>query len=197
MPFSLSRDGKILLMQELVSWTNADIGWLSMGDKHERKPLLQNEFSEAQPAISPDGRLMAYISSESTGEAMQTQVYIRPFPEVDKEKLQVSTSSGNCPLWSPDGKELYYLSLDNSVMAVSVKTEPTLSLGAPRSLFKSTNIGLIFGSGYPWDIHPDGKRFLMIKPPAGADGATAASGPRKITIVLNWDEELKQRVPVK
>ena len=128
---------------------------------------------------------------------MQSQVYIRPFPEVDKGKVQVSTGPGNSPLWSPDGKELYYLSRDNSVMAVSVKTEPALSLGTPKSLFKSTNLGLIFGAGYPWDIHPNGNRFLMIKPPAGADGTAAAIGPRKITIVLNWDEELKQRVPVK
>jgi hypothetical protein len=49
----------------------------------------------------------------------------------------------------------------------------------------------------PWDIHPDGKRFLMLKPPSSAAGASMAEGPRRINIVLNWTEELKQRVPVK
>jgi len=59
-------------------------------------------------------------------------------------------------------------------------------------------MGVSMGSGTPWDIHPDGKRFLMIKPPASTGAAPAAAGPRpKINIVVNWFEELKQRVPVK
>jgi hypothetical protein len=100
-------------------------------------------------------------------------------------------------LWSPDGKGLYYLSGDNYVMAVSVKTEPTLRLGTPDALFKNTNLGLIFGAGCTWDMHPDGNRFLMINPPEGSDEAAAVTGgPRKITFVLNWDEELKERIPV-
>jgi serine/threonine protein kinase/Tol biopolymer transport system component len=196
MPWSITRDGKILLIQELVSWTNADIGMMSMEGDYERKPLLQNEFSEAQPTISPDGRWLVYLSSESTGEVMEEEVYIRPFPDVEKGRQQISNGGGNCPLWSPDGKELYYLSADNYIMAVSVKTEPTLSLGTPEPLFQNRNLGLIFGGGYPWDIHPDGGRFLMIKPPAGERGAIPVIGPREINIVVNWFEELKQRVPV-
>jgi serine/threonine protein kinase/Tol biopolymer transport system component len=196
MPWSITRDGKTLLIQELVSWTNADIGMISMEGDYERKALLENEFSEAQPTISPDGRWLVYLSSEATGEVMEEEVYIRPFPDVDKGRQQISNGGGNCPLWSPDGKELYYLSSDNYVMAVSVKTEPTLSLGTPEPLFRNTNLGLIFGGGYPWDIHPDGDRFLMIKPPVGEGGATGIIGPREIIIVANWIEELKHRVSV-
>ena len=127
---------------------------------------------------------------------MEEEVYIRPIPEVDKRKIQVSYGGGNCPLWSPDGKELFYLSNDNHVMAVAVKTEPTLSLGTPERLFENRNLSLIFGRGYPWHIHPDGDRFLMIKPPPGTGVETTAAGPRKIIIVTNWIEELKERVPV-
>jgi len=196
MPWSMPRDGKILLIQELVSWTNADIGMMPMEGDRELTTLLQKEYSEAQPTISPDGRLMAYLSSETEGEVMKEEVYVRSFPDIEESREQVSTGGGNCPLWSPDGKELFYLSSDNYVMAVSVKTEPTLSLGAPKRLFKNTNLGLDFGAGCTWDIHPDGKRFLMIAPPEGADGAAAVTGPRKITFVFNWDEELKKLASV-
>jgi len=80
-------------------------------------------------------------------------------------------------------------------MAIDVKTQPTFSLGAPRTLFKSIFSGQTNVSGTPWDISPDGKRLLMMKEP-GSDAA-AGGGSRKINIVVNWFEELKQRVPVK
>ena len=96
---------------------------------------------------------------------------------------------------SPDGRELFYLSEENSVMAVAVETKPTFKLGTPKALFRSMCVGSIIGEGTAWDISPDGKRFLMIKEPQPTP--SAASGPRKINIVLNWLEELKQRVPLK
>ena len=149
--------------------------------------------------ISPDGRWMAYVSNEATGVPQVGDIYVRPFPEVNKGKWQVSTGGGNSPLWSPDMRELFYLSDDNSVMAVPVETKPTLSFGTPKMLFKSKCLGKIWSeTGIPWDIAPEGKRFLMMKPPAPAAATPAAPTPRpKITIVLNWFEELKQRAPVK
>jgi hypothetical protein len=185
-------------MQDLTSLTHADIGMLSMEGDHARKVLLHSEYSQAQPMISPDGRWMAYSSDESTGVPFKTEIFVRPFPEVNKGKWQVSTSGGSCAIWSPDGRELFYLSADNSVMAVAVETKPTISFGTPKLLFKSTYLGLTSTSGTPWDIHPDGKRFLMIKPPAPAAAKPAAPAPQpKIIMVTNWFEELKQRVPVK
>jgi hypothetical protein len=105
-------------------------------------------------------------------------------------------------LWSPDGREIYYLIGDtyvDSVIAVEVETEPTFKPGKPRLLFKGRFKGPAVGDGVPWDIHPDGKRFLMIKEAGATTGESVAEKsptevPRKITIVLNWDEELKQRV---
>jgi len=84
-PWSISSDGKYLLMQELTSLVHADIGMLSMEGDHARKLLLHGEYSQAQPKISPDGRLMAYASSESTGVAMKGEVFVRPFPRLRKE----------------------------------------------------------------------------------------------------------------
>jgi hypothetical protein len=76
-----------------------------------------------------------------------------------------------------------------------VKTEPSFSLGTPKILFKSIYAGFTASSGIPWDVSHDGKRFLMMKEP-GTTGS-GGGGPRKINIVVNWIEELKQRVPVK
>jgi serine/threonine protein kinase len=191
LPWSFSSDGKNLVMVEIVGG-GFDIGIMSMEGDHARKTLLQHEkFVQVQPKISPDGRWMAYTSTESGSE----EVYVRPFPEVDKGRWQVSTSGGSSPLWSPNGRELFYLGNENSVMTTAVETAPTFSLGTPKILFRHTNVGPSTTSGTPWDISPDGKRFLMMKAPGSS--ASAAPGPRRINIVLNWFEELKQRVPVK
>jgi serine/threonine-protein kinase len=190
-PCSWSSDGKTLAMMEWRGGGKYDIGMLSMEGDHARKPLLQHEkYSELLPQISPDGRWLAYVSDESG----QAEVYVRPFPEVNKGRWQISTSGGNSPLWSPNGRELFYLSSD-SVMAVSVETGPTFSLGTPKTLFRSTYVSSSPSSGPPWDISPDGKRFLMMKEVVST-AKPAAEAPLKINIVLNWFEELKQRVPV-
>ena len=145
------------------------------------------------PQISPDGRWMAYASDESG----RFEIYVRPYPEVKGGKWQVSTSGGNWPLWPRDGREFFYRSGD-AFMAVPVKTEPSFSLETPRMMFRGTYASFpLIPYVSNWDISPDGKRFLMIKSSAPSGSASEASGPRKINIVLNWFEELKQRVPVK
>jgi len=106
----------------------------------------------------------------------------------------VSTSGGHTPLWSPNGRELFYLNED-AVMRVPVETEPAFSAGKPETLFRGAYVRFSTGDGQPWDISPDGKRFLMMKEPEAV--APGGGGPNKVNIVLNWFEELKQRVPVK
>jgi Tol biopolymer transport system component len=194
-PWALSSDGKTLVVVDTPDAnTKADLSMISMEGDHARKPLLQNpDYVETQAKISPDGRWMAYVSNESgNGE-----VYVRPFPEVNQGRWQVSTKGGVSPLWAPNGRELFYFSEDDgSVAAVGVETAPVFKPGTPKKLFsRSPYLGGGATPGTPWDIHPDGKRFLMMKLPG--TGPSTAAGPRKINIVLNWTEELKQRVPVK
>jgi serine/threonine protein kinase len=191
-PWCFSRDGKTLLNCEYIGAGRMDIGMLSVEGDREHKPLLTGEYIEMQPKISPDGCWIAYTSRESE----ESEVYVRPFPDVNKGKWQVSTDSGWSPLWSPDGKELFYRCPDG-IMAVAVDTEPTFKLGKPKVLFPDTYISLAGGGyeGHPWDIHPDGDRFLMMKQ-AGAPPLVEAAPRQKIIIVQNWFEELKQRVPV-
>jgi eukaryotic-like serine/threonine-protein kinase len=196
LPWSFSRDGKTLALMELsIAPLGLDIGILSMEGKREIKELLQEKNLELEPKISPDGRYMAYQSDESS----KGEIYVRSFPDVNKGKWQVSNSGGHSPLWSPDGRELFYHSGD-TIMAVDVETAPTFKRGNPKTLFQGTYSSAPFQKvvSTPWDIHPNGKKFLMIKPAASASATpTAASPQQKITIVVNWIDELKQRVPVK
>jgi len=126
---------------------------------------------------------MAYVSNESG----KPEVYVRPFPEVNKGKWQVSANGGTGPLWAPNGRELFYRK-DDFVMAVALETEPTFNPGKTEPLFQGK-----YASS--WDINPDGKRFLMMKEVEST--SPEAGGPRRINVVVNWFEELKQRVPVK
>ena len=185
MPWSWSRDGKMLLLTGIAEGGEPKeyIGTLSMEGDHNRRPLLQEKHRELYPRISPDGRWMAYVSDES-GKA---EVYVRPFPDVNKGKWQVSTNGGGDPLWAPDGRELFYRNGD-SVMAIAVPTETTFILGKTEALFQGKYDDT-------WAISHDGKRFMMIKPYASTGAAATAAGPRKIILVANWFEELKQRVP--
>jgi Tol biopolymer transport system component len=155
--------------------------------------LEEEKYLEATPQISPDSRWVEYFSNESGSD----EIYVRPFPKFDKDKWQVSTSGGHDPLWSPDGWELFYIIFTNNVvtvMAVAVDTKPRFSVGKPKTLFKGNYIaGYVEGVGF--DIDPKTGRFLMIKPSVTEFQRTNTES-RKINIVLNWDEELKQRVPV-
>jgi hypothetical protein len=101
------------------------------------------------------------------------------------------------PSWAPNGRELYYLSEnDGGVTAVAVETGPAFSAATRKKLFsRNPYLGGGTTPGNPWDVHPDGKRFLMMKLPGASP--SAAAGARKINIILNWFEELKQRAPVK
>ena len=138
---------------------------------------------------------MAYQSDESG----KCEIYVRSFPDVNKGEWQVSTNGGGSPLWSPDGRELFYRSGD-ATMAVEVETEPTFKPGNPKILFKGTYFSdaLYRLTALHGTSSPDGKRFLMIKPPASTRrSARSGWSTQKINIVVNWFEELKQRVPVK
>ena len=165
-----------------------DIGMLSMAENSEWQPLLQEDYRETQPQISPNGEWIAYTSNEEG----QSEIYVCSFPEVDKSKSKISTDGGTSPLWSPDGRWIYYRASDN-VMAVAVETEPSFEAEKPQGLFKDTYYRRDDASAF-WAIHPDGKRFLMMKE-ADADFAEESSRPR-INIVVNWFEELKKRIPV-
>jgi serine/threonine-protein kinase len=173
-----------------MSWgAGLDIGMMSMEDSREWKPLLQDKYAETQPRISPDGQWLAYMSNESG----RFEIYVRPFPDVSSGKWQVSTNGGIEPKWSQDGKRLFYRS-DNSIMGVVVTTQPTFSLDTPEVLFRDVRNYSSMDVLRSWDISADGKRVLTVIEAPG-DKSQEASRP-EINVVLNWFEDLKDRVPV-
>jgi Tol biopolymer transport system component len=192
LPRCLSKDGKTLLVTETDrAYTKSDIGIVSMEGDHGVKLLLKEPYLEMNPSISPDGKYMAYLSTEPGG----TGIYVCSFPEVSKGKWQISGSDAEFARWSPDGRELYY-NIEDAIMAVSVETEPSFKPGKTRELFRS-NLETGYGYYPSWDISPDGKRFLIVKVSEASGAAPPASAPRKMVVVLNWFEELKEKLPLK
>ena len=193
LPYSWSSDGKTMVLTESVGDKRDIVALLTEGDR-ARKVLLHETQTEATPQISPDGRWMAYVSDESG----RYEVYVRAFPEVNKGKWQISTSGGTFPIWSRDGRELFYRSGD-AIMVLAVKTQPTFIPGKPEPLFKGvidpwSGITSVYDF---WDISTDGKRFLLVRSVESAAAASAAATPAKINIVLNFFEELKQKAPLR
>ncbi|MFN2316694.1 MAG: protein kinase [Gemmatimonadales bacterium] len=162
-----------------------NITGVRIGADSTPRPVLATDFDEMAMAFSPDGRWMAYQSDE-TG---QTEVFVRPFPGTDAGKAQVSSGGGLAPVWSRDGRQLFYLSSSRHMMAAPVAAGAALVVGAPEVLFRVREELLGAEALYyaPWDVARDG-RFLMARLVGGDPGREAA-----IVVVENWIEELKAK----
>ena len=185
---SWSADGQTLIFWEIsgTGATNTDIGLLSMEGDRARELLLDTEFNEAVPAISPAGDWIAYDSNE-TG---QDEVYVQRFPGLGG-KVPISTDGGRQPVWAPDGSELYYRGPRGMMVVPLLETESTLRVGDPSVLFETQYF--FYLSQRTYDIAPDGQRFLMVKEAeTGDEGAV----PTQIHVIQNWTQELLERVPI-
>jgi hypothetical protein len=126
-----------------------------------------------------------------------SEIYVRPFPNVDSGGWQVSSDGGTRPVWAQNRRELFYLIAGpgggrSRMMSVPVQTSGSFAHGQASMLFEGQFfVGTAFSRYF--DVSPDGQRFLMIKTSA-SPGAETMSG---VVVVLNWFEELKQRVPIK
>jgi hypothetical protein len=188
LPTSFSPDGKTMIFMEMNTKTGGDLMQLHLDGSPKAEPLIQTNFGESNGEVSPDGRWIAYQSNESG----QNEVYVRPFPKVDGGRWQISTGGGSLPVWSRNGRELFYYDPNTAMMAVPVQTSPGFSAGNPSKLFGGRWYALQAGRTY--DPSPDGQRFLMIKDTALGDQNTPSA---PINVVVHWTEELKARVPAK
>ena len=192
-PSDWSRDGRFLILSSAAQTGGGnDVMALSMqsGEQGAAKPvpLVATRFNDAQGRLSPDGRWLAYMSLES-GTA---EVYVQPFdpsgaaqPAAASGKWQISVGGGQQPLWSNDGKELFYLSPDRKLMVVDVSaSSASFSRTTPRELF-ATHFEPAIASGPEYAVSLDGKRFLMPSDPV-------ATEEPPLTVVVNWLESVKK-----
>jgi serine/threonine protein kinase len=180
-PLDWSRDGRGLIYSTFDSATSTDVWMLRLDGGHERIPLLETGPGHVQRAVSPDGRWMAYVSSEGG----RYDVYVRPFPSGDGKWL-ISPSGGIEPSWRRDGKELFYLAPDGSLMAVAIDTASTFKAGPPARLFE-TKVSTVVNTNFnrnQYVASADGQRFLVNQP---------TGKPASIVVVVDWPAELKRR----
>ncbi len=176
---SWSPDGTTLAYEQAQPEGGRNIYLLSPGE--QPRTLLATLFDERSPMFSPDGHFLAYVSDESG----RSEVYVRPYPEGD-QKWSVSTDGGQEPVWSPDGRELFYRK-EYKMMAVPVELGSDFHAGRPSLLFEA--LYYTDTSGHPaYDISTDGQRFLMIQD--SEDERT------QINVVFNWFSELERLVPI-
>ena len=187
-PNSITPDGRLLVYR--TASEPYDLRVLPLDLSGPSRPLVADpKFSEANGEVSPDGRWIAYDSNE-TGTS---EVFVRPFPGVDRARWQVSAGTSHTPLWARSGRELYFVSASPSrLMAVSIPPIPpnaAFAYGKPQPLFDFTPYQ-VQAVGRIYDQSLDG-RFVTIKK---AGGNAPALRRDALVIVLHWFEELKASV---
>jgi serine/threonine-protein kinase len=188
MPLSFTPDGRLLFSEE-VPGQGRNIHALALDGSGEVSVVIATPANELNAEVSPDGKWLAYDSNESG----QFEVYVRPYPNVGEARWKISLQGGRQPLWSRDGRELFYRDFSGAVMAVSVSDVGGFSAGEVMKIIDGSAYmgGGRLGSARTYDVSPDGRRLLMIK------RGDLKSGPGTIVVVVNWFTELQQRVPTR
>jgi serine/threonine-protein kinase len=179
-PVSWSARG-VLAYYEIAEATQRDIWTVDLAGDRTPTPFVATPANELSPVFSPDGGYLAYVSNE-TG---QNEVYVRAFPPPGPVTA-VSIDGGSEPVWSRDGKELFYRHGDR-LMSVSVRYSPRFEVGRP---VEAMDVPLLPGSGgnASYDVAADRSKFLMLRPPA--EGSV-----EELRLVLNWTDELRRLTP--
>jgi serine/threonine-protein kinase len=192
LPWSFSSDGRLAYFER-----SPETGWdlwtlpLDLTDADHPKPgkpepFLRTSSDEMLQRFSPDGRWIAYRSNESG----TNEIYVRPFPNASGGRWQVSSGGGLFPFWSKNGRELFYETADNRIMVVDYSVDRgSFVAGKPR-LWSDKQLFYIGTSNL--DLAPDGKRFAVLALP---DTPPGEKGSVHVTMLLNFFDELKRRIP--
>jgi hypothetical protein len=184
-PGSWSSDGTTLVLTELTGG-NGDIAVLRRGDK-QVTPLVATPADERLPELSPDDRWVAYASNESG----RYEVYVRPF-RGPGGRYTVSAGGGEMPMWSKDGRRLFYVRENTNLMAVDVNATAAFAASAPRLVTTSSDltvrtVGPRGRNPRPFDVARDG-RLLVVH-------STESDSREQIAyVVLNFDEDIRRRL---
>jgi Tol biopolymer transport system component len=188
-PADWTRNGNTLVFVQEVPDKPYDIWALTReGTTWHATPVVRSRFSDLEPALSPDGEWLAYVSDESG----QPEIYVQPFPGPGT-RHQISNNGGREPLWAHDGRTLYYLTPNSPapdrqmVTAVPVASGTRFTSGKPRPLFETQYGGTTPVRGY--DIAKDGRFLMVLNDPVIVTAAT------HLDIIQNWSTDLLQKVP--
>lgn len=182
-PYGWTPDGRYIIYVKRGVKTRLDLYAVALDEKKEIL-LLNSPFEERSPAISPDGKWLAYHADDTGGLEVYVQSF-SPDAKLGSDRKRISTTGGRMPVWSRDGSELFFIATDGQLMSSSIKTSGgTLEFSTPKALFK-TRMLADMGSAHEFDISPDGKLFLI----GTLIGDSQAPAP---TVVLNWQGLLKR-----
>jgi len=180
--FDWSADGRFILYSQLDPQTNLDLWVLPLDGERSPWPWLKTPFNEPIGRFSPDGKWIAYQSIETGRMEIYLQAFV-PGAPASGGRWQLSTNGGAIPLWRRDGRELYYLSPDNRLMAVEVTLGSEVKYATPKELFALASLGAYPTGGFTRT--GDGKRFLFVT-------SAEETNLTPFTVVLNWMEEVKR-----
>jgi serine/threonine-protein kinase len=176
-----TRDGRwLVLRSSIFEPGKGNIYGMRMGDT-TLVPLADHPALEGKAAVSPDGRWLAYASEESG----IFEIYVRPFPDAASARWQVSAAGGTDPVWSRNGRELFYISAQQEMMGVEVAPGTSFTITEPKRLFPTGPYSPVPPVA-SFDVHPDGQRFLMLR-------ETTPTDRNELIVVQNWVEEMKAR----
>ena len=180
-----SRDGKHILFTRQAGKTGYDLWTAPATGERKPVPFLQTDFNEVQGQFSPDGNWVAYASDESG----RYEIYVRPFPPAPG-RWKISVTGGQLPRWRHDGRELFYISPDRKMMAVSLKmkagADASVEAAVPEALFDSHIVPVQAGfNQWGYSVAADGRRFLVVT--SHEDTAVTP-----LTVVTNWLASVKR-----
>ena len=173
----LTPDGRSLVYR-IDTWaTNRDVWMMPIDSADRAVPLVNSVYDEKQPRVSPDMKWLAYVSNESG----PYEVYVRPLSP-NGGHVPISAGGGWEPLWSADGRHVYYRS-GESVIEATLSTTPMVTVTGRRTLFSGPYATDVYHAD--WDIAPDGQSFVMVRP---------TNDQRRLVLVSNWTAELRRRL---
>jgi serine/threonine-protein kinase len=185
-PMSITPDGKAVVLEVDRPGRGQALTLLDLETRVE-SPLVETAFA-ANGEISPDGQWLAYDSSENG----RSDIFVRPFPDVEAGKWQISNNGGTTPLWARNGRELLYRASDGGIMSVQVDTTQRRFRAGPPSTLIAGGRYIVADWVRQFDVTRDGKRLLMVK-----DAGGLTDTERGFVLVQHWAEELKRLLPLK
>lgn len=175
-----SRDGQ-WLFHRVGSGGGRDIYVAKTNPDSAARPLVNAEAEEYAPALSPDGRWLAY----SMYEAERSEVYVRPFPDVGRTRWQVSRTGGSEPVWSRDGSELFFRDSRGFLIAAQVSATPDFRVNGERQLFRTRDY-VSDNRHRAYSVSPDGQGFYFIDIVPGHES--------QLIVVSNWVTEIREKL---